>query len=280
MRTRMPGVRSATIGALLAPLLLSACSLGESTPATAAETTTQATTAEEPLEVPPPERFRVEAGTFRATLRWDPSSSGPPLEQYDVYRDGRLVTSLPGDATQYVDATVEPRKKYRWEILARAGDRKSDRVAAAARMKAPPLAQARVEGDFSLTLKVTSHSGYQSIGGPLTLGWNFDPKCLQGLCRRIEWHDLHNRKMRGVLVRDGARYTGTYTGFFYTTCQGTRRSSSVEIELRVSKAQTVGGEWHATRLRGTIGTSGTAQLGCVSTRMTQAVKGRLHPSSL
>lgn len=274
----MLGARPAALAALLVLLLLPACSLGESSATDAAAT--EPTTTEPPPEPAPPEELRVKAGTFRAVLRWEPGPGGPPLDQYDVYRNGRLVGSVPGHATQYVDGSVQPRRKYRWEIAARAGDEESERASVSARMKVPPLAQARLEGDFSVVGKVTSSSGYDTLGDTLRLGWSFAPRCLDGPCKRVAWRDLHTKKLRGVLTRRGGTYTGTYTGWFFIHCEETRTNSSVSIELTVKKAQTVGRQWHATRLAGTITNSETPQLGCVSGRATRSVRVRLHPSSL
>ncbi len=275
----MLGARPAALAALLASLLLlPACSLGESS-ATDAAAPEPATTGP-PLEPAPPQELTVQAGTFRAVLRWEPGPGGPPLDQYDVYRNGRLVGSVPGHATEYVDRDVLPRAEYRWEIAARAGDLASERVRVSARMKVPPIAQARLEGDFSVNATVTSRSGYDTLGKALERGWRFTPRCLDGACRRVAWHDLDTKRLRGVLTRRGGTYTGTYSGWFFIHCRGTRTTSSVSIELRVTRARTIQGRWHATRLTGTITSSETPQLGCVLARATRSVRARLHPFSL
>ncbi len=267
-----------TAAALVAPLLLAACDTGGGSGADQAPRTT--TAAPEEPQLSAPTNLRVKAGTFRATLRWDPATSTEPVTDYDIYRNGRLLTSVGGTVTRWVDNTVQPRRKYRWQVRAKAGELEEASELVSARMKVPPLAAAQLEGDFDVRLTIESHYGYASLGSGRSLGIRFNPKCLQGLCRRVEWRNVHERKVRGVLVRQGARYTGTYTGPYNSNCGGTIRTSYVQLEFVVKKARAISGRWHATRLRGQIKVSESAGLGCVSSGMTQSIRGRLYASSL
>ena len=52
-------------------------------------------------------------------------------------------------------------------------------------------------------------------------------------------------------------------------------TSSYDIHLRVIAAETVGGEWRATKLEGTYSHSSGAQLGCRSGGATYSISARI-----
>lgn len=220
----------------------------------------------------PPSDFVARATPFRVVLTW----ASPPeeVETYAIYRDGFALTrDLPGSETSFSDDTATPGAAYTYEIQAHAGRSNSDRVAVGVETLLPPLKAARLAGDFAINVRILSQSGYGEYT-PSTYGWRFRPRCKEGACN-VVWRDLHERRIRATLQRRGARYQGSYTGFFWIECGGARSTSSVTLDLRVTMARVIGNEWRATRVRGTLHQSESSQLGCGSSEAAVAVRGRL-----
>lgn len=252
-------------GGIVAAVLLAAGGEEKAQPARAAP------------KVLPPQSFEAEPDELVVTLDWTAPTGGVAIDHYDIYRNGSLLVTLSDIGTTYVDDEVRPGKEYTYEIEARGKvdgkEMTSERLSALVTTPVPPLKRARVEGDFNVTVKTLSQSGYGDYENP-TYGWHMRAKCRSGPCE-VAWGDLHEKGIRTVLKQNGARYSGSYSGFFGDTCGKTRVTSSVKIELKVVKAKAIEGAWVATKLVGTLNTSSPAQLGCISARATQAVTARL-----
>jgi hypothetical protein len=225
----------------------------------------------------PPQSFEAEPGELAVTLDWSAPKGGVEIDHYDIYRNGSPLVTLSDVGSTYVDDEVRPGKEYTYEIEARGvvdgKEMTSERLSATVTAPVPPLKRARVEGDFAVTVKTLSQSGYNRYENP-TYGWHMRAKCRTGPCE-VVWGDLHEKGIHTVLKQNGARYSGSYSGFFFDFCGNARGTSSVKIELKVAKAKAIEGEWLATKLVGTVNKSSGAQLGCVSSRASQAVTAKL-----
>jgi hypothetical protein len=237
------------------------------------ETGPVSTAAPGPKAVLPPSDFSAKPSAFSISLSWIGPSGDPEAEEYVLYRNGTEVTGLDGSDTSYVDDGLTPGKDYSYELEARAGDLTSDRVAVEATTRVPPVRAARVAGVFNIHTKELSASGYAEHPVP-NFGWQFRPRCTEGPCN-VRWSDLQRKRIRTVLARKGARYSGTYTGPFNVTCAGAETTSVVEIRLKVEAARAIAGEWRATRLTGTLTQSEAPQLGCVSSQARLSLRARL-----
>jgi hypothetical protein len=224
-----------------------------------------------------PQSFEAEPGELAVTLDWSAPKGGVEIDHYDIYRNGSPLVTLSDVGSTYVDDEVRPGKEYTYEIEARGvvngKEMTSERLSATVTAPVPPLKRARVEGDFAVTVKTLSRSGYNRYENP-TYGWHMRAKCRTGPCE-VAWSDLHEKGIRTILKQNGARYSGSFSGFFFDFCGNTRGTSSVKIELKVAKAKAIEGEWLATKLVGTVNKSSGAQLGCVSSRASQAVTAKL-----
>jgi hypothetical protein len=234
--------------------------------------------APEPPAVSAPESLVAEReGLLGVRLTWAAPTDGVKVEHYDVYRNGSKIISLSDVGTTYVDDGVRPGKDYTYEIVARgtADGREltSGRVSVAYSAPVPPLEKARVAGDFTVKVKTLSQSGFEEYA-PRTYGWQLDPKCGSGACD-VAWRDLQEKRIRTLLKKSGPRYRGTYSGFFFGFCSGTRGTSTVQIELKVEGAKAIDGQWMATRLVGRLDQTSPPQLGCVSSRASEAVTAKL-----
>jgi hypothetical protein len=105
----------------------------------------------------------------------------------------------------------------------------------------PPLSAARLLGDFSVTARTVSRSGYSNYETP-TFGWHFTPRCRTGTCD-VVWRDIGRDRIHAKLERKGPRYAGQYPGPFMSECNGSPTTSSVSLSLKVEKARALAGEW-------------------------------------
>jgi hypothetical protein len=138
----------------------------------------------------------------------------------------------------------------------------------------PPLREARLAGSFTIRTRIVAKSGYGTYVAPI-FRWRFTPVCGNGACD-VRWRDLHDGSIHGRLAREGARYRGSYTGYFYMECSGAHVTSTLALGLRVVKVRMLGDDWRATRLVGSVRQREGAQLGCHSSEARLAVHARLQ----
>jgi hypothetical protein len=216
--------------------------------------------------VGPPEAVTAagEAVPLGVTVSWRTPSGKAVVLGYRIFRDGTQIAAVPASATTYVDSNVTPGKTYTYEVLARGdGILESGRVSTQVTVPTPPLAAARLDGNFNVKLRTVSQSGYIDRLGSFTLGWNFDPKCSEGACA-VVWTDLGNNGVKATLRRSGVSYRGRDKAKFTGQCNSVQGTSTLELTLRVTKARAIAGDWRATRLTGTLKESHPSQFGCVS----------------
>ena len=142
------------------------------------------------------------------------------------------------------------------------------------RIKTPSLAEARLDGDYGVTVKIVSQSGYSSCERG-SYGWHFKPKCRHGACD-VVWRDVVLKNVNAVLKQKGKEHSGTYHGYFGVSCGGTHSSSTVDVSFKVAKARALAGEWKATKIEGTVDNSEVSQFGCISGSASAVVKGTLR----
>ena len=224
-----------------------------------------------PKPVPRP-TLTEQDSPFRVRLSWTVPNGGSD-DGFEVRRDGAVLARLPGTATGYVDHDVSPRSSYTYAVNAERGDRHSRPALVVARLSAPPLVAARLEGNFNIRLNVTSSSGYSNdVSGTSSAGWHFKPLCRRGACGAV-WSDNASRTVRAHAARQGARYVISYSGYHFVSCNGAHTTSVLHITLRVTKARVHNAEWLASRVQGTMTQNEAEQLGCVTSRVTAKVLG-------
>ena len=260
-------VATVVIGVLLA--FAAAACMGDGS----AEDEATSTGKKGPEAAQSPANLAADPTAFGVRLSWTAPAEGPDIERYALYRDGTWLAFVPGSETGYSDDGVMPGKKYSYEIEARAGKTASDRTSVSVETPVPALRAARLDGFFNVKTRFRSQSGYGDYDAP-SYGWRFEPRCREGACD-VRWSDLHEKQIHGKLERHGARYRGSYTGFFFIACSNAHSTSSLRIDLQVVKARVIDDEWRATRVIGTIDQSEAQQLGCRSSEAELAVRARL-----
>jgi hypothetical protein len=225
-----------------------------------------------PPTVLPPVGLDAKAKPFAVSLTWSYLMGGDAVEEYRLYRDDRLVASGRGDAKQAVDDTALPGHSYFYQLEAHGVNGGiSARATIHVKTPVPALSAARVEGPFSLTLKPGSSYGYSDLARKQNLEWGFKPKCKAGACDVVV---TDPRGGRFVLRRQGGAYKGSASVTFLASCGETAATSTLTVELRVTGAEAIDGEWQATIVKGTMANREPAQHGCAPSGRTYSLSGK------
>jgi hypothetical protein len=222
----------------------------------------------------PPTELVASAGAFQVTLRWTQPPGGSKVQTYEVDRNGGVWQSVSAPATDVTDDTVLPGHRYTYAVEAKGEGATSPQVTVSIRTRVPPLSDARVEGTFNVTAKVTSHSGFTSYPSTFTLGWDMKPKCSAGACS-VTWKDVTRTGFAGTFVRKGASYSGSDSGQFGAQCGSSGTASTLTIAFHVTRAGPMFATWRATKLAGTISEYAPATGGCVSAHASMTITATL-----
>lgn len=228
---------------------------------------------EEP-SIAAPAGLEATPGAFKVRLRWQPPEGGAPESGYEVSRDGEDLEMVDADTTTFVDEEAVPGQRYLYEVRSLEGDLVSTPAKLKVETEEAPPHTARLEGVFNVQATIVSESGYQESPDKARLGWRFRPRCGQGPCP-VQWFDIHSNTFKITLRLKGGAYSGSGSGQLNVNCGSAVSTSSVTLRLRPTKANEVAGEWRVTTLEGTFTHSEGAQLGCVGSRATVSVLGRL-----
>lgn len=203
-------------------------------------------------------RWTGDPDTWRISLSWQPVEGAAG---YLISRDGRRLDEAEG--AEFVDDTVTPEGRYRYEVVAVDADRLRSKPARV-RIRTGPLpeAAARVQGRWLLKLKVQSSSLFSGSSQILV---TFTPGCPQGPCA-VGW-SFEDAGNTGTARNAGAGYEGSGSGGFLTLdCHGGVVSATVTLDFRVVKAHTVRRAWRATEISGTLAESVPSVSNCLSAR--------------
>lgn len=212
-----------------------------------------------------PTSLSADVQALSVTLTWLEPTGGKAVERFTINRDGGYLSSVVAPASTFTDATVIPGRSYTYEVSAVAGDETSSSITQSVKIPVPSIAQARLSGDFNVSVKLVSQTGFSSYGPNFTTGWHFKPKCAAGPCD-VVWTDLNEKSFKATLDRSKATYSGSDTGDFGSRCGKTSHDSVLTVKFHVTKARAVDGEWRAVKLAGTITQYDAPQLGCVTGR--------------
>jgi hypothetical protein len=218
-----------------------------------------------PATIAAVEGLRAQEGTWTADPEsWRVSLSWQPVEgaaRYLISRDGRRLEEA--EDARFVDDTVTPEGRYRYEVVAVDADRNRSKAALVrVRTARLPKAAARVQGRWLLRLKVQSSNIFTGGGRILV---TFTPDCRQGPCA-VRW-GFEDAGNTGTARNDGASYSGSGSGGFLTLdCHGGVVSSTVTLEFRVVTAHTVSKAWRATEIAGKVTESVPSLSNCLSAR--------------
>jgi hypothetical protein len=232
-----------------------------------------------PAPVLPPVDLKAETGfePFEVKLIWSAPWGGPELTRYEVFQGDTKVGSIGATSTNLTDHAVEPGTTYTYTVVAVSGDRRSAPVTLKVEVPVPSLSAARVVGNYDVSARATSYSGFSSFRRRPRFDLVSEPRCSRGACDWIvRLSGVKEVKFR--LHRKGGRYTGSGTGRFNVSCGSVLMVSRLDIDVRVVKAVATAptqfiptSQWVASRLEGTMEVVQDPQLGCDGSQAVYAI---------
>jgi len=212
------------------------------------------------LDLDAPTALAADRAAFRIRLDWEGSTG--EVKMYRVTRNGDVVATLPAGRTRWLDEGVFPSSRYRYAVRAvDAFGVPSDPATIAVRTPSAPLALARLQGLYDVTLITESKFGYGKFSARHNTGWRFVPVCDEGACD-VDWRDTSSHELAARLDRTGASYEGSDSGRFNIQCDGHPLVSTLTFQLHVTRARVVGDTWRAAALEGHLTQREGQQLGC------------------
>ncbi len=216
----------------------------------------------ESLHVDQASVWKADPDSWSVLLTWDPAP-GFEAEHYEVTRNG---TAIEDDlsSTRLVDGAVVPQTPYEYEVTAvDAAGMRTASSSVKVDTRAPPAADARLEGRFAMKMHVAGQSGLQ--GGATTgfaMVFLYDPACAKGACD-VTW-SRRDRPGSGRLTLAGDAYDGTvHSEFQIRSCHGGTLTETLAFTTKVVEASVIHGQWRATKIEGTLHESAPAS-GCVT----------------
>jgi FHA domain len=214
---------------------------------------------------------------IQADLSW--AATGDGISTFTVTRDGITLTTLPASSSGYQDTTAKPRKQYTYSIQASTSkDKRSDPATADVTMPAPPpLKAARVTGRFDVhTVFLSENYVNKHVGEKEYTVWGMKPKCADGPCS-VGVKTFAPGQAKTVLARNGGQYKGSGTDLFSVCGSHANRIRTTEvIDIHVTGARYIQGEWRATKFAGVMSRTAPAAFGCLSASSKLSVNGQLQ----
>jgi hypothetical protein len=194
--------------------------------------------------------------TSSAAIHWARPATGPLPDRYQILHDGKVIGSVPGTVTSYRVAGLAPDTSYQYRVAAVRGGRRSALSAVlAVHTSIPPLAAARLQGAWTVHLKIvrgasslTGHKNWQE-------SWLASPGCATGPCNVRLSGSLNGHAFSTTLSRAGAAYRGTVVGNVFPCGSGSSSfavRSRAKIQLSVITARVGSGAWIASSWAGTM----------------------------
>ena len=211
-------------------------------------------------ELGAPTGLTANRAAFRVRLDWEGSDG--EVKIYRITRNGDVVATVPTGRTHWLDTGVFPESRYRYAVRALdAFGVPSRPTTIAVRTPSAPLALARVQGLYNVTLTTESKFGYGKFSARHNTGWRFVPVCDEGACD-VDWRDTSSHELAARVDRIGASYEGSDSGRFNIECDGHPLVSTLTFRLHVTRAKVVGDTWRAAALEGNLTQREGEQLGC------------------
>jgi hypothetical protein len=228
----------------------------------------------------------------RVLLAWSyPQQGAATPSGYRIFRDGKEITTLDSTASSYADKTVWPDTKYTYTVAAFDESNQgplSDLVHV--KTAAPPVADARLEGQFILSPVVLS-SDLRNVhpGKPLrAYTVAFLPSCKSGSCGGKFTHyyvsvsgDFHATN-HGTFKQRQQTYLAQIIAGSMSWCDASGQNvlsthDSAQYEIHVTAATTdKRGQWAATKIAGTDTEYYPSGSGCLGGNLKLRFEGSLR----
>lgn len=218
--------------------------------------------------------------TSSVALSWSRPVTGPAPDRYVISRDGTVIGSVPGTVTSYRDTGLPPATVYRYRVAAEWGGKRSGLSSAlVVSTSTPPVAAARLQGQWTVSIKITH--GFSSLkGGPRSWDetWLTSPECSAGPCAVRVSGGLSGFIFKTTLTRAGAVYRGRIIGNVFPCGSGPGSfpiRTTVTIQIAVTGAHVDNRAWAARSWTGhmvlTAPYTASGSLYCPASRMTASL---------
>jgi predicted nucleic acid-binding Zn ribbon protein len=228
-----------------------------------------------PTPTVPSDLRAIERTTDSITLKWTPRRASG--ETFVIYRGRSEIGTAAEGTSTFRDEGLRPASAYTYRVAARIGARESDPSSPIeVETATPPLAEARLEGEWKVLYDVTgSNLSNAQPGTPLSFDWMIASTCESGPCSARFHIPLEQGALTGRLRRDGADYDGTIENASLGSC-GARpnpANDSAVISLTVTRATLRKGEWVAIRFEGSFQEHFPPRPGCSEGFLEADLKG-------
>lgn len=188
-------------------------------------------------------------------VNWS-APSGPRPDSYIVLRNGSEAATLSADTLTYKDTSLTPMTDTGYTVIAVTRGQRSDPTPTlAVTTLAPPVADARLQHSWDVTVRITKSTGSRAkVGLTDTGNWIFAPKCAIGACTVEVSGDLAGRPFSMTLNRSGALYKGS--GKAHIARCGTKDiSNNLNLTVKVTAGDISDSTWTASNWTGNLALS-------------------------
>jgi hypothetical protein len=190
----------------------------------------------------------------RAILSWVDPTSVPSGTGYAIDRNGKAIGYVTSDT--YTDDNAPLGTTYTYSVVTVEDNLRSAPVSIRIHLARPSLADARLNGSYTVTNKVTAQVGTWSrshVGQVFhSWGWVFKPLCHSGPCSVHVDMKEDGTDLSGTLVRSGATYSGILPAQRAWYCTSGGPEAEVSVHLTVTSAKNDYGVWRAQAISGTL----------------------------
>jgi hypothetical protein len=197
----------------------------------------------------------VDSGEITPTsvvITWG-APPGPAPDNYVVQRDGVDVATVAGGTLTYMDSGLTPSTDVTYSVIALTKGERSDTAPLMhVTTKDPPVADARFQGAWNVTLKVTKNHGTKaSVGDTDSAKWTFTPRCGSGACVVDLSGTLGSASFTMTLNRAGTLYRGQ-TQAKIAKCDSVLPTDTIAISLNVTAGGMSAGTWAVSNWTGSL----------------------------
>ena len=227
------------IGLLVAP------SAATSPPAATSSSSTAARTPAAAAPARPTDLLVLTKTVSTVEFGW--SVGGQEPGGFEILKDGKELTSVPGDTVNYEVTGLSPGTAYRFSVVAVTGPRRSapsNTITASTDVSSPSLvAEAPLNWDGVIVSRETasSDSYFEPVGGTWDDNWDLSSNCGAKPCATTLVGTVDTTEFDAVLTRDGAVYSGSATIAGNWSCAGnpdTNETGTLYITLTGKTAGT------------------------------------------
>ena len=197
--------------------------------------------------------------TSSLTIDWSGPATGPLPDKYEILRDGTVIGTVPGSATNYTDSGLAPGSPYTYQVIAvRGGEQSPNSQLVTGQTTAPPLSDARLDSDGNVTYRMKWLSPADSKWGTQPGDswqdpWSFTPRCSSGPCSVTLNGAYDGYSFTSALTRSGTTYSGTakIKGDYYCITRSNSIVATLTIQITVKSAAARGTTWVVKSFSGT-----------------------------